>query len=369
MTGPEQGVWLARLESEHDNLRAALGTTVADAGETGLCLAAALWHFWNVRGHLSEGRDWLERTLAAHPDGVIAARADALNGAGSLAYAQGDFDSARTRFEEALAIRRALGDQTGIASSLNNLALIEDEQANYACAEALHAESLAIRRQLGDQYEIAMSLNNLGAVAYMQADYARAAALWDESLAIRRALGSKHGIATALHNLGSVAQELGQHARAEALHAESLQLHRELGDKRGVALSLNKLGEVASDQGEYSRAAECHEESLLIVRELGDKRSLIDCFESIADLAASSAHAERAICLLGAAAALRDALGVPATPVERERNERSLAAIRGRLGENAVAELLASGRTLSLEGAATEALTVLREIASIRRPG
>src|SRR5947209_1862334 len=67
--GPQQGVWLDRLEREHDNLRAALQWTI-EQGEAGgsmemaLRLGGALRRFWWGRGHWSEGRNFLERALA-----------------------------------------------------------------------------------------------------------------------------------------------------------------------------------------------------------------------------------------------------------------------------------------------------------------
>ena len=85
-----QATWLERLEWEHDNLRAALTWALdRDQAEVGLRLVGALGRFWEVRGHFSEGQGWLERTLSRWPDGRPAARAVALNAAGSLAYHPG----------------------------------------------------------------------------------------------------------------------------------------------------------------------------------------------------------------------------------------------------------------------------------------
>jgi hypothetical protein len=130
LAGPRQGAWLARLETEHDNLRAVLRWAREDEGhrEVGLRLAAAVWRFWNVRGHLSEGRGWLEEVSApagagAHTSfGTAAVRAKALNGAGVLAYEQGDYARATVLHEESLALRHELGHKQGIAANLDWLA-------------------------------------------------------------------------------------------------------------------------------------------------------------------------------------------------------------------------------------------------------
>ncbi|MGH2389011.1 MAG: ATP-binding protein, partial [Chloroflexota bacterium] len=111
LTDPEQGVWLGRLEADHDNLRAALGWA-RDSGvaEPALRLAAALWRFWATRGYLSEGRGWLEAVLADSEQRWPTARAMALNGSGILAHHQGEYGRAETLHEESLALRRALED-------------------------------------------------------------------------------------------------------------------------------------------------------------------------------------------------------------------------------------------------------------------
>src|SRR2546421_854816 len=89
--GPQQVMWLERLEREHANLRAAL-RWLRDAGEPeqALRLGGALWWFWSVHGHLSEGCGWLESMLTAGKEVSDAVQAKALYGNGVLAYAYDD---------------------------------------------------------------------------------------------------------------------------------------------------------------------------------------------------------------------------------------------------------------------------------------
>ncbi len=224
LRGEKQVEWLSRLEDEYDNIRAALWWSReqrdqgdADAAEIGLRIAGAILRFWYVRGYFSEGREQFERALSSRgtsgAEGAIsqvdvgvggAARAKALNGAGVLACAQGDYAAARSLYEESLAIRRELEDKRGIAYSLNNLGIVALEQGDYAAARSLQEESLAIRRELGDKRGIAESLNNLGIVVAEQGDYPAARSLQEESLAIKRELGDKQGITSSLASLGRV---------------------------------------------------------------------------------------------------------------------------------------------------------------------
>src|SRR5262249_18043079 len=146
VVGPAQGIWLERLELEHDNLRAALAWSLKCSDECGvmsdefgvlthhsslithhyseaaLRLCGALQRFWQGRGHLWEGRRWYAAVLSrtANQAGTQA-RAKALNGAGVLANFQGDYAAACAYFEESLSIRREIGDKQGIADSLVGL--------------------------------------------------------------------------------------------------------------------------------------------------------------------------------------------------------------------------------------------------------
>jgi hypothetical protein len=105
---PDHGVWLERLEAEHDNLQAVLEWSQGEdqGAEVGLRLAAALWRFWLVHGHLREGRRWLAAVLAGSRGALPAVQAPALSGAGALAEDQGDYAAARAFFEASLALRR-----------------------------------------------------------------------------------------------------------------------------------------------------------------------------------------------------------------------------------------------------------------------
>ncbi len=280
-----QTVWLERLETEHDNLRAVLEWSESgkSSAEAELRLTGALWRFWYVRGYLREGRehlmDVLSRTEAL--EGITTERAIALNGAGVLAYAQGDYTAARSLHEQSLVIRRDLGDKRGITASLNNLGIVAEEQGDYEIARSLHEQSLAVGRELGDQGSIADSLNNLGAIACRQGDYETARSLFEESLTIRRQLKDKGGIADALNNLGIIAQAQGDDLAARSFLEESLAIARQLGDKGSIADSLNNLGFMICNQEDYTAARSLFEESLAIRQELGDQGGIADSLNNL----------------------------------------------------------------------------------------
>jgi tetratricopeptide (TPR) repeat protein len=357
LTGSEAGWWLARLEAEHDNLRAALGWAREQGeGERGLRLAGALWRFWYMHGHLTEGRGWLEAVLASDGTASAASRATALNGTGVLAAGLGAYARAAVLHEEALAVRRALGNKDGITSSLNHLGVVAQAQGDYARALALYEEALALYRELEDQMGIAACLNHLGEVARAQGDCPRALALSEEAQALQRALGDKQGIAGSLNTLGLVAQEQGDYARAAALHEESLALFRHLDHKGGIAVSLRYLGEVACQQGDLAQAVALVEESLLLSRDSGARFWVAAGLETLAWVAAAHAQQQRVARLAAAAEALRESLGVPLLPEQRAGHDQAVQAMRVALGEEAFAAAWAAGRALSMEEAIELAL-------------
>jgi non-specific serine/threonine protein kinase len=358
LLGSQQVAWLDRLEREHDNLRAALRWGI-DAGdvERSLRLGGALWRLWYVRGYFTEGRSWLAELLAL-PGSVAptAERAKVLNGAGNLAYNQGDYAAAQALHEESLAIRRELGDQRGIAGSLNNLGLIARYRGEHATAHALLQEAIAIERQLGVRAWEAASLNNLGNVLYDLGELTGARLLHEESLSIATASGDAWTATMAQCDLANIEWEEGHFATARALHEASLAQRRELGDQRGMALSLVGLGHVAVSQSDRVTASAAFAQSLAISRDVGDRHGVVLALEGFAALAGAQGHAERALRLLGAAVALRKAIGVPPAPASARLRGRLESARHG-LGRAQAVGALTEGRLMSLDEAVRLALS------------
>jgi predicted ATPase/DNA-binding XRE family transcriptional regulator len=388
LTGPDQVAWLDRLEVEHDNLRAALewASTQGEA-ELGMRLTGALWQFWWMRGHLSEGRARLAQALVSN-DAPAAIRAKALDGAGALAEAQGDCDQAVALHEAALALHQQLGDQLGCARSLQNLGIIEQhDRGNYARAHELFAEALALFRAIDDAHGIAAGLNNLGTIALRLEDFARATALFTESLERSRALGDRRGIgiglsslgalafvqedvgqararyeeslavwrelgdsqdiAVALGNLGEALQYQGDMARAEALYREALPLCEELGDKQGVAFLLSHLARLAHGAGDEERAVRLFVESLALCQQVGEQPRQAECLEGLAGVVGARGEPRQATRLFGAAEALREAVGAPRPAPLRHAYERDLVRVRAALDQTTFAAAWAEGRQLS----------------------
>ena len=349
--GPTAAAWLDRLDLEMDNLRTALEWSEAQPGEAeaGLRLAAGLWRFCEIRGHVQEGRRWLERMLAATKDQVTALRANALTGAGILASMQGDHQAAYAFHEESLALHRQLGNATSVAYAINNLANAALQRGDLERALELYEQASEIARQLDDRRGLPFALMNQADVLGRLGDQAAAQARFDESMALFRALGDRWGEAYALDSFGLVAARRGDADAARALHLEAASISGEIADERGVARALTNLADLARQEGDLPRARGLYRDSLALRRSLRDMPGMATAMEKLAGaLVADDAAA--AARLVGAAEALRETIRARVPLAMRGENERLIGELEERLGNDVFVAERAAGRELGPDG-------------------
>ena len=316
-----------------------LGSVARNRGEYGLALKL-----------LEEGE------AVSRQGGHTWALAEALNSIGLTARRQRDHERARRLFEEGLALWRQLGDKWGLAGVLGHIGVVARFTGDYERARALHEESLALRRELGDRRNIAAALSSLGTVALLQGDYGQARSLFEESLVLCRELGDKLNVAAALGNLGVVATHQGEYDRAAELYEESLVLYQELGDRLNIANAHFYLGMLALRLGSDGRAASEYRNALKMFAAQGDKLGLADSLAGLGRVAAARGRPAEAARFLGAAEALREAIGTPLPPADRAEYDRTVADVRARLGDEEHVRAWAAGRALPLEAVLQEAM-------------
>jgi predicted ATPase len=256
LRGPDEPLWLDRLEQEHDNIRAALKWALGEHDfESSLRLAAALDCFWDFRGHFAEGRRWLEEALLGSTDTAAASRAKATNVAAFLAWRQGDLKQARVLAETAVALDREAGDAQGLARSLNTLGNVLQFAGEVELAASVYEECEENARRAGDDHALANSTHNRGCVALLEANYPEAKALLTDSLTLARRVGAPDIIVNALIDLAYLALHEDLHRDAAALFHETLEANARLGWKEASVYSLLGLGAVAVVEGDLVRAA------------------------------------------------------------------------------------------------------------------
>jgi len=311
LRGHEQAGWLDRLESEHDNLRAALDWSQASGdSESGLRLVGGLFRFWLLSGHVEEGRHWLEGMLnRATSTQRTRPRARALQGAGFLAVGHGDLVTGRSRAEESLAISRELNDAEGVAGSLHGLGRAAYFEGDYAAAGSWFEESLAVSRAANYSWGSGQALYRLGMVSLIQGNYPQARLHIEESAAIFRKLGDRWSLSYSLSALGEEAFRRGDYALARSILEESLTAFRELGSKSGIAMSLSELGWLALSQGDYLAARTRLEESLALRQEMGYRVGVAIALNLLGDVALHQGDYPQAKVLIEKGLKLREEMG------------------------------------------------------------
>ena len=317
LLGPNQEAWLVRLESDLHNLRAALRWSLEDDPVLSLRLAAALWRFWYARGHIQEGRRWLERTLATGAGEQTVARVRALNGLGVLIWTAGDHERAWELQNASLTLARELGDSWGAAAAQGDLAIIEFDQ---------------------------------------HGDAARAREATEDVLRQFRALGDRDSEGIALTTLGNIACRQGDLAEATSRFQEALTIARECGDNYAEELCLCNLALSSRLNGDVDEAATYYLEGLQLSHRLSHHEDLLYCLAGIAGVEVARGRFERAARLLGAASAMADVVGMPMQSLEQEQFDRDTAAARAALPEPLFLHAWDMGRSLSLDAVMAEAL-------------
>jgi tetratricopeptide (TPR) repeat protein len=300
-------------------VRAALGwaQTSDGAAEQALRLAAAMRHFWDVRGHVAEGRRWLDNLLARGRSVDVQVRANALSSAGHLARQNAAYEAALALHQESLALRRQLGDDAGVASELNNLGVVTSERGDRTLAFALFEQSLDVSRAIGDQRRVAGALANLGITARLQTRIDDAAAFFEQSVVMFRALE----------------------------------------DRRSEGNILHSLGNIALDRDELTQATSNYRAALVIAFELRDWVGVARCLESLAVvLVKRRQDTARAAVQFGAAEVLREQAGVPITRSGRARHDGWVGLLESELGRPSLEAAWKRGRGMSRERAVRLAL-------------
>ena len=247
------------------------------------------------------------------PDEV---RARAYNSLAGLAVYRCDSRSARAFLEECLTIRRAIGDELGIAHTLGNLGTVSAHLGEFSLSRQLLEEARALQANLNDTDNLAHTLISLGYTAFMLHDY----------------------------------------PAARAYNEEGLRLSRQLGNWRSVAHALDNLSDVAREEGDYSVAFAHTAEALAIGNEQGDMRLIAQCLEGLARLAAVQGQAQRAVRLFGFEDSLRRAIGSPLPEIEQESHKRFLEAARSMLDEKSFQQAWNAGHSMPLDQAIRYAL-------------
>jgi predicted ATPase/DNA-binding SARP family transcriptional activator/Flp pilus assembly protein TadD len=346
--GPREAEWLARLDREHDNFRAAL--RFCGGPILRLQMAGALWRYWHDRDHYYEGRRWLESTLAEASE-ISSNTARAMRGAAVMAWRQGDLSAAHHWLDEALRMSTILEDCSGQANSLNLQGYLAYEAGDHQTARRTLERSLELFRETGDLRGVAFALENLAVLALDAGDIDRAEPLLEECESLLHAVGCEQTAGAVLNHLALIAVTRRQYESAQSLLERSLSIHHRFRNRPNAAQATCNLGALAVVRGELETARSLLERGLAEWRSLGNPRGIAAAMTSLAWMYAQGRDPRRAARLFGAVAALRDSLCCPVVSAWREQHDRHLEAVRSALTDEEFDRGWNEGQRLTVEQA------------------
>jgi len=207
-------------------------------------LAADLSAWWEIRGHLSEGREQLARALEAG-GGTALERYRAILAIGFIARRQGDHLEALRNTDLAVAGLRQIGEYTELAHALGRMAWVTLGAGDHATAEKLAHEGLELATQLNDPAIPPWMHLGLGHAAYQRGDLDAAADLLAQARKGFNDIDNRPGLGRALFHQAQLAPELGDTATAADAATESVRLMHAGGDINGTLMSLEVAAQVA----------------------------------------------------------------------------------------------------------------------------
>jgi len=321
--------------------------------EAGMRICAAVSPCWIVWGTFGEGGEWLRSFLALDMTGVPAR----VQGAATVVRGQltlsSDPAAAWALGTEGLKLCREADDRYWVAVGLNLLAEIALHTGRIDEAAVSADEALAIAQAAGDGWNEGYALGTRAAIAARRGMLREAEQQATASVAVMRRIDQQWGAARALLGLGDLARFRNHPGEAHGWYVEALAILREIGARPEIARCLAGLGRVAMDLGAIEQARRHLTRSLRLSHATGSRIGVARGLEAFAALTGHEGRSELAVQLAAAAAALREAAGLP--PLSGARVEAYLAQAR-RLGDATVARLWASGQALTSEAAVALAL-------------
>ena len=322
---------LARTDREKAGIAAGMATVQVDKGEYERALKSCLealplvegeWveeeaavacrigEVYDLRGNYEKALDYFDRALAIREKiGDQAGLAGSLDTVGNVHFRRGNYEKALEHYRRALAIREKIGDQASIAGSLNHIGNVHGFRGEYEKAHECHVTALAIREKVGDQASIAGSLNNLGNDHLLRGDYDKALKYYWRAVPISERIGHLQFLSNHLYNIGNVYSRRGDYDKALEHQGQALAIREKIGTLQGIAASLSSIGNVHSLRGDFDRALEYYWRAVPIQEKIGDQRSIAESLNNIGNMYSNRGDYDKAVEYFDRALAIREKIG------------------------------------------------------------
>ncbi len=361
----ERLTWVNRLEAEHDNLRAALGWALESDPEAGLQMICSLAGFWLSRRYMTEGCNWCQAAISRAEglslDGpnLNQRLAQAYSTLAMLSINHGEHQTGQVAARKGVALARRVDDALQLARALHFLGMSSAFLGDVDLAfDSLH-ESEALCRTFGYNDELAGVLQSLAYATleiYGPQGAEQLQSYLEESLALSQGSVDAEAAVRTEGILSRLALHRGDLVEARK-HADlMLDLHRNMGDQLSVTGHQTAMAHVARQMGNYQEALTLYRETLPDWQKMGHRGAVAHQLECFAFIAKAQEQGDRAVKLMSAADALREASSSPRTPQERIEYDRELAGLRAGMDEKTFDAHWREGRSMTMEQAIEHAL-------------
>jgi non-specific serine/threonine protein kinase len=358
-------MWPQQLETEHDNLRAALRWAVESQPRVALQMVYVLSNFWLTRGLMTEGCDWCRaaiaqgKSLSDYTDTALPLT-QAYLALAMLAVNHGQHVAAQTAAQQGVDLARTLDDTIWLVRSLNFLGLASAYAGDERLAFSSLQEAEALCRKWNYQQELAAVLQSLAYITlelHGQQAVEQIQAYLEESLSISQSSPNLISLVMTEGTLARLAFYEGDLHEARKHADRMLALHEEMGDQLSITSHNSEVAHVLRQSGMLEEALTLYLTTIQEWREFGHRGAVAHQLECLAFIAKAKEHGERAVKLMGAAEALREVSSSPMTPNEHMLYDREVAELRTGLDEPVFAALWAEGRNMTMDQAVAYALT------------
>ncbi|HUI89050.1 MAG TPA: adenylate/guanylate cyclase domain-containing protein [Anaerolineales bacterium] len=353
--------WMARLEVEHDNLRAALEWSLDRKIEAALRMLWNLYWYWVLRGHEAEGRQWATEILAkaetlpkADDEGgrnYKKLRAYGLEALANLMWSQGDNLHAIAATNQAAALARELGDNFLLSYTLCNEVAGKVVVGDSTGIAPLTEEALAAARKSGNEMAVGLATGMEGLKLIMTKENRDLGyQLVKEGNGILKTRNRWLYVMSTLA-LGLIAKFQGDYDESRRRFAACDPIFHEMSDHHRVNMVKSELAHIERYEGHYQRAKAMYKESIVEWKRIGHRAAIAHQLECFASIAKFEEQPQRAACLFGAAEALREKIDIQMTALERVEYDREITNLKAGMDERLFSSAWAEGRAMTMEQA------------------
>jgi predicted ATPase len=341
--------WLDEVDLERPNIRAMVRHSLGEDANSVLVqrVVVALRRFWQVRGDVAEGLEFVEEALA-HDEApaATALRAATLLVAGDLLQVGGHFSAAIEPLTRGLEVARNCDDELLLIDLVSALCLVAAIAGDLETARWAGQEAVERGRRQDDPCRLGTALDYQSVAFTMLGDEASARANAAEALGLFRAAGAPLGTALVLMHASIVEMASGDLSAARASLAQALDFAFAIRADGLISYLTINLAVAQLLDGESQAAEQSFQRCLVEALRVGNRSNTAHAVLGLALCALGSGDEIASARLLGAAEGLIESSGAPFGAIEASLSEDGRQRLRRALGADVLEANLRAGRLM-----------------------